>query len=82
LRFFVEETLPQTLMFGLKLPAWEFMAKAVDALQATLGPNYIVTALPLLWKVCWESHLDSTPASKFMTAQLLKVLSNAPLPYL
>jgi len=69
----VEETLPHVLMFGIKLSSWEFIANAVEALESVLGAEYIVTALPLLWKVCRESYLCTSHATKFMTAQLLKV---------
>jgi len=69
----VEETLPHVLMVGIKLSSWEFIAKAVEALESMLGPEYIVTALPLLWKVCRESYLCTPHAAKFMTAQLVKV---------
>jgi hypothetical protein len=66
-------------MTAMHLPSWEFIAKAIEALEHALGPEYIVTALPLLWKVCRECIDCTSYAAKFITSQLLKVRRSYPL---
>jgi hypothetical protein len=65
-------------MTAMHPPSWDFIAKAIEALELALGPEYIVTALPLLWKVCRESVDCTSYAAKFMTTQLLKVRPSYP----
>jgi hypothetical protein len=71
----VDEKLPGISMFALKSSGWDFIFKAIEALDSLLGPKYISTPLPLLWKIIWDSPPCSGYAIKFLTERLLKVQS-------
>ena len=62
-------------MFAMKPAAWEFIVKAIEALDSELGIEYIKTPVPLLWKVIRESYQCAAPAIKLMTERLLRVNS-------
>ena len=62
-------------MTALKSSGWDFIVKAIEALDSQLGLGYISTPLPLLWKVIREALPCSGYAIKFLTSRLLKVRS-------
>jgi len=72
LRFFIEDKLPGLNMVSIRSNAWEFITKAIEALDTEVGMDYVLTPMPLLWKIVREAY-GSSQAMKFMTGRLLRV---------
>jgi hypothetical protein len=72
LRFFIEDKLPRLNMVSIRSNGWEFITKAIEALDTQLGMDYVLTPMPLLWKILREAY-GSSQAMKFMTGRLLRV---------
>jgi hypothetical protein len=79
LRFFIEGKLPGVGMMTLRTSGWEFIVKAIESLDISLGVRYTLTPMPLLWRIVREaymvrdSYMFAGHAIKLMTARLLKV---------
>ena len=59
-------------MAALRNSGWEFITKAIEALDTELGMEYVLTPMPLLWRIVREAYGSSHPM-KFMTGRLLRV---------
>jgi hypothetical protein len=72
LRYFIEDKLPGLNMVSIRSSGWEFITKAIETLDTELGMDYVLTPMPLLWRIVREAY-GSSHAMKFMTGRLLRV---------